>query len=314
MSSRAVSEAGADTDAQRRGFTRATVVNILGNVVKILAEAAVGLAFGSIALLADAAHSIADLVASVVVLTWGRDVYADPDESHPHGHQRIEPLAALFVGSVIVLLGLNLLYESALGLIEGPTIEFSPFLIVALLFAMVDMYLVYWYTTRVNQTVDSTALTALAIDCRNDIYTSIAALVGVFGVFFGYPMLDAVAGGLVSLLVVYQGVAIGRENVSYLIGAAPSEKQRRRVAETIRSHPAVSGCHDLMIFYDGTDLEVEAHVEVDGELTLIEAHDIETELVSSLRNIDEIGDVHLHLDPAGIGEWKDANDGEFHTE
>jgi len=74
----------------------------------------------------------------------------------------------------------------------------------------------------------------------------------------------------------------------------------------LRSHSAVAGVHDLAVFYDGTDLEVEAHVEVDGGLTLIEAHDIETELVAELGDIEDIGDVHLHLDPAGIGEWKDA--------
>ena len=308
MSSRALTDAEVESDAARRGFTRASAANILGNAAKIIVEAAVGLAFGSVALLADAAHSVADLVASVVVLVWGRDVYADPDETHPHGHQRIEPLAALFVGSIITLLGINLLYESASSLFEGSTAVFDPLLIGALVFAMADMYLLYWYTTRVNETVDSTALSALAIDCRNDIYTSIAAMVGVFGIFFGYAALDAVAGGLVSLLVMYQGIEIGRENISYLIGAAPSETQRREVTETIRSHPGVSGVHDLMIFYDGTELEVEAHVEVDGELTLIEAHDIETELVMAVRELDEIGDVHLHLDPAGIGEWKDADD------
>ena len=309
MSDRAVAEAGLDAEAARRGFTRASVVNALGNAVKILVEAAAGLAFGSVALLADAAHSVADLVASVVVLVWGRSVYDDPDENHPHGHQRVEPLAALFVGSVIVLLGLNLLYESLIGLLEGSEVVFSPLLIGALLFAMADMYLLYWYTTRVNEWVDSSALAALAVDCRNDIYTSIAALVGVVGVLFGFPVLDAVAGGFVSLLVVYQGVKIGRENVSYLIGAAPSDTQRERIEGALRSHPEVAGVHDLAVFYDGTDLEVEAHVEVDGELTLIEAHDIETALVASLRGLDDIGDVHLHLDPAGIGEWKEASDG-----
>ena len=307
MSQRALAESDLDASAARRGFVRASVVNVLGNAVKIVVEAAAGIAFGSVALLADAAHSVADLVASVVVLVWGRSVYTDPDETHPHGHQRIEPLAALFVGSVVVLLGLNLLYESARGLIEGPTVVFSPLLLGALGFAMVDMYLLYWYTVRVNETVGSSALSALAVDCRNDIYTSVAALVGVVGVFFGAPVLDAAAGGLVSLLVVYQGVKIGRENVSYLIGAAPSDEQRRRIVETLRSHAAVSGVHDLVVFYDGTDLEVEAHVEVDGELTLVEAHDIETELVMALHELDDIGDVHLHLDPAGIGEWKDAN-------
>ena len=308
MSDSTAGELGTRTAAERRGFTRASVANVLGNAAKIVVEGAAGLAFGSVALLADAAHSVADLVASIVVLVWGRSVYDDPDETHPHGHQRIEPLAALFVGSVIVLLGLNLLYESVSGLIEGVDVTFSPFLIGALLFAIADMYLVYRYTTRVNQLVDSTALAALAIDCRNDIYTSLAALIGVLGVFFGYPVFDALAGGFVSLLVVYQGVKIGRENVSYLIGAAPSDDQREKIGDTLRSHPAVSGVHDLAVFYDGTELEVEAHVEVDGELTLIEAHDIETELVQALRDIDVVGDVHLHLDPAGIGEWKDASD------
>lgn len=309
MSDTAVAEAGLETDTARRGFTRASVVNVVGNAVKILVEAAAGVTFGSVALVADAAHSVADLVASVVVLVWGRSVYADPDERHPHGHQRVEPLAALFVGTVIVLLGLNLFYDSARSFVEGPGVEFSPYLVAALLFAMADMYALYWYTRRVNETVGSSALDALAVDSLNDIYTTVAALVGVLGVFLGYPVLDAAAGGVVSVLVVYQGVEIGRENVTYLVGAAPSEAERRRVAESLRSHPAVRGVHDVVVFYDGTHLEVEAHVEVDGALTLVEAHDIETELMDSLREMDDVGDVHLHLDPEGIGEWKDADEG-----
>ena len=169
MSDAAVAEAGLEGDAARRGFTRASAVNVAGNAAKIAVEAAAGLAFGSVALVADAAHSVADLVASVVVLVWGRVVYADPDEEHPHGHQRVEPLAALFVGTVVVVLGLSLLYESAQGLFEGPAVRFDPLLVGALLFSMVDMYLLYRYTTRVNAAVDSSALEALAVDCLNDI-------------------------------------------------------------------------------------------------------------------------------------------------
>ncbi|MES3516497.1 MAG: cation diffusion facilitator family transporter [Natronomonas sp.] len=306
MSDAAATAAGLEADTARRGFSKATVVNVVGNAAKILVEATAGLLFGSIALLADAAHSVADLVASLVVLIWGRTVYDAPDEAHPHGHQRVEPLAALFVAVVIVLLGFNLLYESVLGLIGTPEVVFSPLLVGALLFAMIDMYVVYWYTMRINETVDSAALDALAVDCLNDIYTSVAALVGIVGVFFGFPTLDAAAGALVSLLVVSQGVEIGRENLSYIVGAAPSQRQRAEIRRRLHDHPAVEGVHDLVVFYDGTVLEVEAHVEVDRELTLVEAHDIETELVRSLREMDDVGDVHLHLDPAGIGEWKDA--------
>lgn len=293
---------------EKTRFRRASGVNILGNAAKILVEGAAGLAFGSVALLADAAHSVADLIASAVVFFWGGTRYDDPDTDHPHGHQRIEPLTALFVGAIIFLLGLFLFRESLEGLLGVPTVSASPVLIAALIFAIVDMYVLYWYTTRVNESLGSTALAALATDCLNDIYTSIAALVGVIGVLFSFPVLDSIAGAVVSLLVMYQGIEIGRENVTYLVGGAPPEGDRDRIVAMLRAHEAVRGVHDLTVYYDGTDIEVEVHVEVDGEMTLIEAHGIETELVSSLRSIENVGDVHVHLDPSGLGEWKEAEE------
>jgi cation diffusion facilitator family transporter len=290
--------------AGRRRFTRAAWVNVLGNTAKIVAEGTVGLLFGSVALLADAAHSVADLVASLVVLVWGTSRFEGADRDHPHGHARIEPLTALFVGAVIVILGANLLYESVTSLLETPALTFSPLMVGALLFAMADMYALYWYTERMNEGLNSTALDALAADCLNDLYTSVAALVGIAGIALGYPVLDAVAGGVVSLLVVYQGIAIGRENLSYLSGRAAPAHRNDDVRETLLAHDSVHGVHDLAVFWDGPVLEVEAHVEVDGDLTLRDAHDLETTLVTSVRELDEIGDVHIHLDPSGVGEWK----------
>jgi cation diffusion facilitator family transporter len=294
----------------RARFQRAAAVNVAGNAVKIAVVGATGLVFNSVALLADAAHSVADLVASAVVFVWGGSRYESADETHPHGHQRIEPLTALLVGATIVVLGLLLLRESVLGLFGAHDPPRKSLLLVgALLFAMADMYLLYRYTELVNADLGSTALTALAVDCLNDIYTTVAALVGVVGVFLDVPVLDPVAGALVSALVVYQGIEIGRENVTYLVGGAPPPGDRDRVVAALRDNQAVEGVHDLTVFYDGTDLEVEVHVEVDGEMTLREAHDVETDLVTSLRALDDVGDVHVHLDPSGLGEWKDAPEG-----
>ena len=292
-------------DARRR-FRRASWVNVVANLVKIIAEGAVGIVFGSVALVADAAHSVADLVASGVVLVWGSSSFDDADATHPHGHARIEPLTAMFVGAVIVVLGGYLLYESVRGLLAGSDIEFSYYLLGALGFAMVDMYLAYWYTERANVGLDSTALTALAKDCLNDLYTTVGAIIGIIGVRLGFPILDPVAGALVSLLVIYQGVEIGRENLGYLVGAAPTADQRAAVEDVLAAHDDVAGYHDLAVFYDGTVIEVEVHVEVDGELTIREAHDIESELVDELTALTDVGDAHIHLDPAGLGEWKDA--------
>jgi len=262
--------------------------------VKIVAEGSAGLAFGSVALLADAAHSLADLVASVVVLVWGRSAFDEPDTTHPHGHDRIEPLTALFVGAVIALLGLNLLYRSVEGLLTGTDIEFSVLLLVALGFAIVDMYLVYRYTVRINERLQSTALAAreglperyLHLGRRHRRRPRRPGRLS--------DTRPVVAGGLVSLLVVYQGVEIGRENVDYLIGAAPGPEKRGEITNRLRSHPAVEGVHDLTVFYDGTVLEVEVHVEVDGDMPFRDAHDIESDLVDQLRGLEDVGDAHVH--------------------
>ena len=303
-----------DVATARRRFSRASWANVVGNAAKIIVEGTAGILFGSVALIADAAHSVADLVASIVVLVWGSRSYDTADESHPHGHARIEPLTALFVGAVIVLLGLNLLYESSRGVLFGTDVQFSVFLLAALGFAMVEMYLVYWYTQRANEGLGSTALSALATDCLNDLYTTVAALIGVLGVFVGIPVLDPLAGGLVSVLVIYQGIVIARENVDYLVGAAPTDDKRSEIRNELTAHDGVEGIHDFTAFYDGTRIEVEVHVEVDGEMSIREAHDLESQLVDDLRAIEEVGDAHIHLDPSGLGEWKAAVDHELDRE
>jgi cation diffusion facilitator family transporter len=295
------------TRSERSRFARATWANVIGNTAKILAEGGAGLAFGSAALVADAAHSIADLVASLVVLVWGDSRFEDADTDHPHGHARIEPLTALFVGGVIVLLGGYLLSESLLGVLGGTDIEFSPVLVGALGVAILDMYLVYWYTDRMNEGLDAPALRALAADCLNDLYTSVGALVGVLGVALGVSLFDPLAGALVSLLVVYQGVTIARENLTYLSGRAAPQDRRSEIREVLLAHESVYGVHDLAVFYEGPQLEVEAHVEVAGELTLEEAHSIESTLVETVLGFDDVGDVHLHLDPEGVGEWETSD-------
>ncbi|MFB6137252.1 MAG: cation diffusion facilitator family transporter [Halobacteriaceae archaeon] len=291
-------------------FLRAAWVNVVGNVLKIVVEGGVGLALGSLALVADAAHSLADLLSSGVVLVWGRLAFAAPDEGHPHGHERVEPVTALFVGATLVVLAAKFLWDAGATLLRGPDISYSWPLLAALGVAILDMLVVYWYTERANADLQMPALRALAADCLNDVYTSLAALAGVVGVALGYPALDAVAGGLVSLLVGYHGVAIARENLSYLVGSAPPPRVREAVAAAIRDHPAVRGVHDLRVYYIGTEVEVEFHAEVDGDYTLREAHDLESDLVSRVRAVgDDVGDVHVHLDPAGLGEWKDAPHG-----
>jgi cation diffusion facilitator family transporter len=292
----------------RGAFLKVSWANVLLNALKIVVEGSIGLLTGSLALTADAAHSIADLLASGVVLLFGRSAHEDPDDSHPHGHDRFEPLSALFVGGVLVLLGLKLLYDSGHSLLTGVTAEYSLWLVVGLLFALGDMYVCYWYTQHVNRELQLPSLRALAADSLNDLYTTGAALAGVLAMAVGYPIFDPIAGGIVSLLVIHQGIEISRENVRYLADSAPPKAEQEEIKARIREHPAVHGIHDFVAYYSGHVIEVECHAEVDQDLTVVEAHDIESELRERVRDIDPVSDVHIHLDPAGLGEWKDTDE------
>lgn len=292
----------------REAFLKVSWANVLLNTLKIGVEGALGLLTGSLALTADAAHSVGDLIASGVVLIWGRSVFDDADESHPHGHNRFEPLSALFVGWVLVLLGLKLLYDAGHSIFNGVSAEYSVWLVLGLLFAFADMYLCYWYTQYKNRELQLPSLRALATDSLNDLYTTTAALVGVFGMAIGYPVFDPIAGGIVSLLVIYQAVDIFQENVQYLADSAPPNSEQEAIKQRIRDHSAVHGIHDFVAYYSGHMIEVEFHAEVDQDLTVVEAHNLESDLRQRVREIESVSDVHIHLDPAGLGEWKDADE------
>jgi cation diffusion facilitator family transporter len=293
----------------RHEFLKASWVNVVTNVLKIVVEGGLGLAFGSLALVADAAHSVADLLASAVVLVWGRLSFRGPDSNHPHGHERVEPLTALFVGGTLVLLGLKLLYDAGVAIRTSPEATYSVALAGGLAFAFIDRAFCYWYTKRINRTVGSSGLAALVADSKNDLYTTFAAMVGVAGMAVGVPVLDPLAGGLVSLLVIHQGIDISRENVNYLVDTAAPEPVREEIRDEILSHDDVHGLHDFTAYHAGTVYEIEFHAEVAADHTFIEAHNIETELRDSLVARDDVGDVHIHLDPEGLGEWKDAEEG-----
>jgi cation diffusion facilitator family transporter len=163
---------------------------------------------------------------------------------------------------------------------------------------MIDMYGTYRYTERLNQTVNSSSLHSLARDCLNDFYTIIAALVGVIGVWAGYPVLDPVAGALISVVVMHEGVELARENISYLLDRAPPKEIQEKILATIGDHPAVHDVHDVAMYYSGTAIEVEFHVEIDADRTFEDVHALETDLIQTLQREHDVSDAQIHLDPS----------------
>ena len=106
----------------------------------------------------------------------------------------------------------------------------------------------------------------------------------------------------------YTGVEIVRDNVTYLVGRAPPEDLRVEIVRRALDHPEVEGAHDVIAHYVGPEVDVSLHIEVAGERTLRETHDIETNVVDAISDLPEVDDVFVHVDPRELGEWKDDPD------
>ena len=279
---------------------------VLGvNLVLALAKGGVYLETGSLAVGSEAVNSLADTVYSLVIVAGLYLTTRPPDFEHPHGHERIEPFVSLFVALGIFAAGVFVILQAATSLRSGqPEVARGPAAVAVLGGAAIVKFLLYRYCLRIGREQHSPALVATAADNRNDILTAGAALAGVLGAAAGYPVLDPLAAGIVAIGILYTGVEVVRDNVDYLVGAAPPEDLRAEIVRRALEHPEVRGAHDVIAHYVGPEIDVSLHVEVEGDHTLIEAHEIETAVMESIEDLPQVDDAFVHVDPRELDEWK----------
>ncbi|CQH60444.1 transport protein (probable substrate zinc/cadmium/cobalt) [Halobacterium hubeiense] len=291
---------------RRSAVRRVGGVVFAANLALVAAKGVVWWTTGSIAVGSEAVNSLADVAYSLVVLGGLYLTTQPPDFEHPHGHERIEPFVSLFVAVGVLAAGAGVIWSASTSLMAGSYGRSAGIAgVVVLAGTALGKYALYYYCLDVAERHHSPAIRATALDNRNDILTAGAALAGVLGSAAGYPILDPLAALVVALGILYTGYEIVRDNVNYLVGAAPPEDLRREILDRALTHPKVEGAHDVVAHYVGPEVDVSLHVEVEGEMTLYEAHDIETEIIQSVREIPEVDDVFVHVDPKELGEWKD---------
>jgi cation diffusion facilitator family transporter len=291
------------------------LVVLVANVALVVGKGVVWYHTGSLAVQSEAINSLADSVYSVVTVAGLYLTTRPPDFEHPHGHERIEPFVSLFVALGVFAAGLGVLYQAVRSIVAGDIAVTQNFAAVGILVATVAIkYGLYRYVGAISDEHNSPALYATAIDNRADVLTASAALVGVVGATVGFPILDPVAALVVGVGILYTGVEIVRDNVNYLVGRAPPADLRARIVRRALAHPDVAGAHDVIAHYVGPEIDVSLHIEVEGDRTLREAHDIESAVVESIRALPEVDDVFVHVDPKELGEWKRDDEVEQLTE
>jgi len=294
---------------RREAVRRVAWVVLAANLGLAVLKGVVWWGSGSLAVGSEAVNSVADTVYSTVVVAGIYLTTRPPDFEHPHGHERIEPFVSLVVALGIFAAGVLVLRQAVVSLLAGQfEVTVTPAVVGVLVASVVAKFGLYRYALGVGERQRSPATIAAAMDNRTDILTAAAALVGVLGARAGYPILDPIAASVVSAGILYTGFDVARSNVRYLVGGAPPDDLREEILRRALAHPEVRGAHDVITHYVGPEVDVSLHIEVQGDRTLFEAHDIESDVVDSITELREIDDAFVHVDPKELGEWKPDDD------
>lgn len=282
-----------------RLYRQALVITIVGNVGLAVSKAVIAYISGSVALYADAANSLSDVVYSFLMVFGLWAALRPPDISHPQGHSRFEPLVGLMVTTSMGIAGYEAARAAIERLIQGP-VAIEPGLptLVLIVSAVVKagMFIVI---RRIARKLSSPTLATTAKDHISDVLTSSAAFLGAFGSTYLHPLTDPIAGILVSAWIFRSAIMAGKENLDFLTGAGASQELRQQVVDLASAVPGVQRVHHTMTEYVGPRLVVDLHINVDGCMTLHEAHNIADEVIHRLEGMEEVDRAYVHIEPEG---------------
>jgi len=280
-------------------FRRAALITLIGNILLAGIKGAAAWFSRSSAIYADAANSISDVFTSVLLIYGIWFSHRPPDQGHPQGHTRFEPLAALLVTFSMGFAGYEAIRTSVTRL-ANPDISISVSL-AALTFLVSISIKVFMVIsiTRTNEQLQSPGLKAAARDNLVDTITSVAAFLGVMGNIFIHPLLDPLMGILVGLWVFWNVFGMVKENLAYLTGAGADQETRNKFLNAVQEIDGVRNVHHIVVEHIGSKFLVDVHINVNGDLTLNQSHEICDHAIAVLETFDEVDRAYVHVEPLG---------------
>jgi len=278
--------------------SRSTWVSVGVNLVLTITQIAIGVIAKSQGLIADGIHSLSDLVADFVVLFASHHSKKDADTDHPYGHQRFETAASLVLGTLLLVVGLGMLWSATQKLQAPETVQTVH--IIALWVAggaLIAKELLFRYMLSVAKRVKSSMLVANAWHARSDAASSLVVGIGIIGNLAGYPILDPIAALIVGFMVTKMGWGFSWDALHDLMDRSVNEQEVEAIRRTLLETPGVSGVHDVRTRKMGDMIVVDAHIEVDAAISVEAGHDIAVAARQRVLQRHRVLNLMTHVDP-----------------
>lgn len=287
---------------------KAVSVTVLGTWVNLVLAVGKFLAgyFGrSAAIIADGVHSLSDFFTDLVAIVSFKKAYKPEDANHNYGHGKFETLGGLIISVGLVVVGLAIFYsaiQKIQALIGGELINEPSY--IALLGALVSIIVKEWLfrrTKKVGDEIDSRAVIANAWEHRSDALSSIGAFLGVFmAIVLGneWVVLDPITAVVISLIILRMGIKLTHANVLELSEASLKKEENDKIIDIIKAVSGVYNPHNLCTRKIGYYCAIDVHVEIDKNMSVEKAHELDEEIRKKLRQ--EFGEetkINIHVDP-----------------
>lgn len=268
-------------------------VSIIGNMILAAFKLTFGLMLNSISMLADAVHTASDVLTSLVVILGFKMSALPADNKHPHGHGRIEFIATLIIALMLLAVGLKFGYDSYQRYMANTPVSGSYLIAGLMLLFGLLKELMSQFSIELGNRIDSSALIADAWHHRTDAIASGLVALAILASQFGYYRVDAILGFAVSALIIWTGIEIFGDSCSKIIGET-DDNQIDRINKLAQAIPGVIATHDIAVHDYGAQKIISLHIEVDGTLPLVEAHDIADRVEKTInQNLFAVTTVHL---------------------
>jgi ferrous-iron efflux pump FieF len=293
----------ARTAPAQRLRVRATYASLAVAAILIAAKFAAWIGTGSVALLASLVDSLVDFAASLVNFFAVRHAAVPADREHRFGHGKAEPLAALAQAAFLGGSALWLMAEAIRRLVSPEPVDNPPAGIAVMVFAMVLTAALVTYQRHVVRRTGSLAIGADELHYRGDIMLNLGVIATLFvGGRWSVPLLDPLFGAAVGAWIIHGAVKIARRSLTQLMDRELPDDERARVRAIAEGHPEVSAVHDIRTRVAGPTAFIQMHIEMDGAMNLLRAHQISDEVEMRLRQAFPHAEIIIHEDPAGIEE------------
>lgn len=273
-----------------------------GNALLAALKIVVGLISGSLAVVADGIDSVSDIITSLITLIAARILSKPPDIRFPYGYGKADTIATKGLSFIILFAGAQLAITTVRKLIQGTATELPAKLaIVVTVISIIGKLLLAWHQKRVGKKTSSSMLIANGRNMQNDVLISVSVLTGLFFTFvLKMPVIDPIAALLVSIWVLKTGIEIFMQSNIDLMDGTDDCTIYNKIFTAIEEVKGAHNPHRVRARKIGDKIMVAVDIEVDGDLSMKQAHDIAHQVEASIKSkIDNIFDVAIHTEPLG---------------